>query len=259
MKLRSGNSPWRAEVSGLPQNTNAGDLFTRVTGFHFRTPGGCSAFPGIERLGQELTLSLPGEAIYLKADSTRLDQIFGKLLGNTSNYSGPGGRIGLSAERAAAPGPNGPEVLVTVRDTGIGTAPDVLPHVFDLFVQADRASERAYGGLGIGLTLVQRLVELHGGSVEAWKRGSAERGFGTGQQVCGATAGPAGTRRSAAAAARIDRKGAFVPDADRGRQCRRRGDDGDVAGTARAPDPLRFQRAGRGWPSPRGSSPRWFC
>lgn len=172
MKLRSGTSPWRAEVSGLPQNTNAGDLFTGVTGFHFRTPGRCSAFPGIKRLGQELTLSLPGEAIYLKADSTRLDQIFGKLLGNTSNYSGPGGRIGLSAERAAAPGPNGPEVLVTVRDTGIGTAPDVLPHVFDLFVQADRASERAYGGLGIGLTLVQRLVELHGGSVEAWKRGA---------------------------------------------------------------------------------------
>jgi two-component system CheB/CheR fusion protein len=129
------------------------------------------ARPGIEGLGQELAVSLPGEGIYLKADSTRLDQIFGNLLGNASKYSGPDGKIEMIAERAADPAANGPEVIVRIRDVGIGIAPEVLPRVFDLFVQADRASDRAYGGLGIGLTLVQRLVELHGGSVEARSEG----------------------------------------------------------------------------------------
>ena len=123
--------------------------------------------PAIEARGQELALTLPAEPVFLHADATRLDQVFGNLLANACKYSDPGGRISISAERAAARGNEPPEVIVRVRDEGIGISPELLPRVFDLFVQATRALDRAQGGLGIGLTLVQRLVILHGGSVEA--------------------------------------------------------------------------------------------
>jgi PAS domain S-box-containing protein len=123
-----------------------------------------AARPGLAARGQELTVSLPAEPIFLEADPTRLDQVFGNLLGNACKYTGRGGHISLTAERTAG---EPPEVLVRVRDNGVGIAPEVLPHIFDLFVQATRALDRAHGGLGIGLTLVQRLVKLHGGTVEA--------------------------------------------------------------------------------------------
>jgi two-component system CheB/CheR fusion protein len=129
------------------------------------------ARPEMEALGQELTVTLPAEAIYLYADVTRLDQILGNLLGNACKYSGSACKIELSAERALDPVTAGPQVLIRIRDHGIGIDPEVLPHVFGLFVQANRASDRAHGGLGIGLTLVQRLVNLHGGSVEARSEG----------------------------------------------------------------------------------------
>jgi two-component system CheB/CheR fusion protein len=129
------------------------------------------ARPAMERLGQELTVTQPADAVYLHADTTRLDQIFGNLLGNASKYSGPESKIELIAERAVDPVGAGPQVMVRIRDNGVGIDPGMLPHVFGLFVQADRASDRAYGGLGIGLTLVQRLVKLHGGSVEARSEG----------------------------------------------------------------------------------------
>jgi two-component system CheB/CheR fusion protein len=124
----------------------------------------------IEARGQELTLALPSEPIYVDADPTRMEQIFGNLLHNASKYTPPGGHIELAAERvSAAPAPG--EIVVRVRDDGIGIDPEVLPRVFDLFVQAQRSLDRSQGGLGIGLTLVKSLVELHGGTVEAKSRG----------------------------------------------------------------------------------------
>ena len=125
---------------------------------------------GITARRQELAISLPAEPIFLNADATRLDQVFGNLLGNASKYSDSGCHISLSAERAAGVEP--PEVIVRVRDDGMGIAPELLPHIFDLFVQSTRSLDRAHGGLGIGLTLVQRLVKLHGGRVEARSEGS---------------------------------------------------------------------------------------
>ncbi len=118
---------------------------------------------------QELAISLPKEPVYLNADATRLEQIFGNLLNNACKYSGDGRQISISAEtdRNAHP----PEVVVTVRDNGAGIDPELLPHIFDLFVQASRTLDRSHGGLGIGLTLVQRLVKLHGGTVEAHSGG----------------------------------------------------------------------------------------
>jgi PAS domain S-box-containing protein len=126
---------------------------------------------GIEARGQELTITLPAEPVFLHGDSTRLDQIFGNLLTNACKYSGTGSHIFVSAERAEPSGEGPPEVIVRVRDEGIGIAPELLPHIFDLFVQATRSLDRAHGGLGIGLTLVRRLVKLHGGSVEARSEG----------------------------------------------------------------------------------------
>ena len=130
-----------------------------------------AAQSGITAREQELAVSLPAEPIFLNADATRLDQVFGNLLGNASKYSNRGCHISLSAERAAADGIEPPEVIVRVRDDGLGIAPELLPRIFDLFVQSTRALDRAYGGLGIGLTLVHRLVELHGGRVEAHSEG----------------------------------------------------------------------------------------
>ncbi len=118
---------------------------------------------------QELAVAMPATPVFLNGDATRLEQVFTNLLGNACKYSGNGCRISLSAERAVGVEP--PEVIVRVRDDGAGIDPELLPRVFDLFVQATRALDRAHGGLGIGLTLVSRLVKLHGGSVEALSAG----------------------------------------------------------------------------------------
>ncbi|HEV2042934.1 MAG TPA: ATP-binding protein, partial [Casimicrobiaceae bacterium] len=135
------------------------------------TAAASAARPGIDARGQELAIALPADPVFLNADATRLDQVFGNLLANACKYSNSGCHISLSAERAAAHGKELPEVIVRVRDNGIGIAPELLPRIFDLFVQATRALDRAHGGLGIGLTLVQRLVKLHGGSVEVRSEG----------------------------------------------------------------------------------------
>jgi PAS domain S-box-containing protein len=121
--------------------------------------------PLIEKGHHELTVTLPPEPIFLDADATRLAQVLLNLLNNAAKYTEPGGHIGLSAER------EGQQVILRVQDTGIGIAREMVPRIFDLFVQVDRSLERAQGGLGIGLTLVQRLVQLHGGSVEAHSDG----------------------------------------------------------------------------------------
>jgi two-component system CheB/CheR fusion protein len=126
-----------------------------------------------EASGQTLSLSLPPEPVYLDADPTRLDQIFGNLLNNAAKFTPYGGHCWVTAELVSDGGtPGAPgEVAVRVRDDGNGIDAEALPRVFDLFMQADRSYDRAGGGLGIGLTLVRRLTELHGGSVEAYSQG----------------------------------------------------------------------------------------
>ncbi len=121
--------------------------------------------PLIEAQEHELSLSLPTEPLALEADPVRLEQILVNLHTNAAKYTEPGGRIGLSAER------EGSWVMVRVQDGGIGIAPEMLPRVFDLFIQVDSSRERSQGGLGIGLSLVRRLVEMHGGTVAAFSAG----------------------------------------------------------------------------------------
>jgi signal transduction histidine kinase/CheY-like chemotaxis protein len=120
-----------------------------------------SVQPLIEARAHELTVTLPPEAIHLDADPTRLAQVVANLLNNAAKYTEKGGHIWVSAAR------QGDEAVVSVRDTGIGIAAEHLPRLFEMFSQAAPALERSQGGLGIGLSLVRGLVELHGGKVEA--------------------------------------------------------------------------------------------
>lgn len=113
----------------------------------------------------ELKLMLPTEPQTLDADPARLAQMFGNLLDNAAKYTHPGGRVEISAERLDG------EAIVTVADTGVGIPPEMLPLVFDRFVQIDGTLARARGGLGIGLALVRDIVRLHGGDVEAHSDG----------------------------------------------------------------------------------------
>ncbi len=124
--------------------------------------------PLIEAGGHEFTVTLPPEPIHLEADPVRLAQVFANLLNNAAKYTEEGGRIWLAAER------QGSEVAVSVKDTGIGITPKMLPRVFEVFTQSKRALVRSQGGLGIGLSLVKGLVELHGGSIEARSDGPGQ-------------------------------------------------------------------------------------
>jgi signal transduction histidine kinase/CheY-like chemotaxis protein len=121
--------------------------------------------PVLEARRHALALELPAEPLGVVGDPTRLEQVFGNLLNNAAKYTDPGGHIRVCAGREGA------EVVVRVRDDGLGIAPDVLPRVFDLFTQAAQSLDRTQGGLGVGLTLVRRLVEMHGGRVEAHSDG----------------------------------------------------------------------------------------
>src|SRR5262249_22197405 len=124
-----------------------------------------TARPLIDARCHEMTVSLPDAPVPLSADAARIAQVLANLLNNAAKYTEPGGRIALRVER------NGGEAIVRVRDNGIGIDPELLPRVFELFTQAERSLDRSQGGLGIGLTLVRRLVELHGGTVEAQSEG----------------------------------------------------------------------------------------
>ena len=121
--------------------------------------------PLAERAGHDLSVSLPPEPVYLYADPARLTQVFGNLLNNACKYTEPGGRIRLTAVR------QGGEAVVSLKDTGLGIPPDKLAGIFEMFTQIERSLERSQGGLGIGLTLVKRLTEMHGGSVRAYSEG----------------------------------------------------------------------------------------
>lgn len=118
--------------------------------------------PLMQERGHHLELTVPSGPLPLAADATRLEQVFVNLLTNAAKYTDPGGRIALLVERTDG------ALLVRVRDNGRGLAPEVVPHIFDLFMQAESGSR---GGLGVGLNLVRGLVELHGGSVVAHSAG----------------------------------------------------------------------------------------
>jgi PAS domain S-box-containing protein len=119
----------------------------------------------IEAARHELTVTLPSEPVWVYADQTRLAQVVANLLNNAAKYTEPGGRIWLSALR------DGDNAVIRVRDNGVGVPADMLPHIFDIYVQVSSSLDRSQGGLGLGLTLVRRLVELHGGSIEAYSAG----------------------------------------------------------------------------------------
>jgi PAS domain S-box-containing protein len=124
--------------------------------------------PLIEANRHTLTMTLTPQPARVVADPTRLEQIFANLLNNAAKYTERGGAIAVVTER------DGPQVVVRVRDTGFGIPPAMLPHIFNLFTQGERTLERAQGGLGIGLTLVKTLVEMHGGAVEAHSAGPGQ-------------------------------------------------------------------------------------
>jgi PAS domain S-box-containing protein len=127
-----------------------------------------TAQPALDAHGHRLQAQLPDEPVWVHADVVRLAQAIANLLTNAAKYTGPAGNVSLLA------GVQDDHAVVTVRDTGVGIPPDMLPRVFDLFVQGDRSLERSQGGLGIGLTLVERLVELHEGRVSAYSAGPGQ-------------------------------------------------------------------------------------
>jgi PAS domain S-box-containing protein len=124
--------------------------------------------PLAEAAGHQIEVIPSPDPIHLHADPVRLTQVFGNLLNNSCKYTMPGGKIQVRTER------DGDQAVITVQDTGIGIPRDKLDSIFDMFTQVDRSLERSQGGLGIGLTLVRRLVELHGGSAEARSAGEGQ-------------------------------------------------------------------------------------
>jgi PAS domain S-box-containing protein len=125
-----------------------------------------STRPLVEERGQTIGVELPREPIRMHADPVRLAQVFSNLVDNAAKYGAPGNHIEVRGSRS------GGMVVLSVRDHGQGIAADALPRLFDMFYRADRSLEQHEGGLGIGLTLVRQLVELHGGSVEAESEGT---------------------------------------------------------------------------------------
>ena len=121
--------------------------------------------PLIDASGLALDIALPPKPIVVHADRTRLAQVFSNLLNNSAKYTDPGGHVWLSLERM------GTDAVVRVKDDGMGIPAAILPRIFEMFTQADRSLERSRSGLGIGLSLVQGLVEMHGGTVEARSNG----------------------------------------------------------------------------------------
>ncbi|MBW3599021.1 MAG: response regulator [Planctomycetes bacterium] len=119
----------------------------------------------VEQHQHELIVSAPDRPIWVNADPVRMVQVIGNLLSNACKYTQRGGRIDLTIRR------EGGEAEIVVRDNGVGIEPELVPKVFDLFMQGSRSLDRSQGGLGIGLTLVKNLVEMHRGSVAAQSEG----------------------------------------------------------------------------------------
>jgi PAS domain S-box-containing protein len=124
-----------------------------------------TSLPLIQAAGHQLAVDMPSESPCVFADEARLTQVFSNLINNAAKFTRRGGHIAVTARQISG------KVIVTVKDSGIGIAPQVLPRVFEMFMQADRSGPQARGGLGLGLHIVQRLVAVHGGSVEARSEG----------------------------------------------------------------------------------------
>ncbi len=124
-----------------------------------------AATPHIANMSHKLTVSVPSEPIHIDGDCTRLAQAISNLLNNASKFTDAGGSIHLSLER------DGDQAVIRVKDSGIGISVEQLPLIFDMFTQLDGSLERSQTGLGIGLTVVKNLVELHGGTVDAYSAG----------------------------------------------------------------------------------------
>lgn len=120
----------------------------------------------VDAARHKLTATAPGEPVWVSGDPFRLEQVFVNLISNATKYTGNGGRISIRIEVRRR------QAVIRVRDSGIGIAPQMLPHVFDLFCQVDATSSQSRSGLGIGLAIVRSLVELHGGHVVAASRGA---------------------------------------------------------------------------------------
>jgi signal transduction histidine kinase/CheY-like chemotaxis protein len=154
----------RGKIALHRQTTDLNDVLRAAVG---------TAGPLLDARRHTLTVTLPREGPTLDADPLRLEQVFVNLLTNAAKYTEPGGHVWLSAaldEGAGEP----PRAVVSVRDSGIGMTPDFLARAFHLFVQGPEAPAGAQGGLGIGLSLVRRLVELHGGTVEGHSDGPGQ-------------------------------------------------------------------------------------
>ena len=119
----------------------------------------------IDKAENELIITLPYKPIYIDADLTRVAQIFLNILNNAAKYSSAGGKISLTA------GKEGNEAVIGIKDTGLGIAPEMLSKIFDMFGQLETPDQQVQGGLGIGLSVVKKLVEMHGGTVEAFSEG----------------------------------------------------------------------------------------
>jgi signal transduction histidine kinase len=130
-----------------------------------------TAEPLFNARGQRLNVSMPKERLIVDGDLTRLSQIVSNILNNAAKYTPDSGQISLQIETASRDEASAEEVLIRVKDNGTGIPPEMLPEVFDLFTQVDQALDRSHGGLGIGLALVRKLVEMHGGSVDAYSDG----------------------------------------------------------------------------------------
>jgi two-component system CheB/CheR fusion protein len=126
--------------------------------------------PLVEARRQQLTVEMPPEPVLVNGDATRLAQVIGNLLSNAAKFTDEGGRIELRVEVEAGTGADR-RVAIRLRDNGIGIEPEMLARMFDPFVQDDRSLDRPYGGLGIGLTLVRSLVQMHDGTVEGYSEG----------------------------------------------------------------------------------------
>ena len=170
--------------------------------------------PLIEGKGHHLRVELPADPLVLEGDVTRLTQVFSNLLNNACKYTDPGGTITLTAVHEED------EVVVRVRDTGVGMPPEMLERAFDLFTQADQTPDRVQGGLGIGLTLVKRLVAMHGGTVAAESAGPGQGSqfvvrlplMPAGTPVPAAGKAPAGKRAGKSVAKRGGRRVLVVDD-----------------------------------------------
>jgi PAS domain S-box-containing protein len=147
-------TPARARPS--KQRVNLADLVTRRL---------AAQLPTVTAKGRRLSVHVPAAPLWVEADPDHLEQVLEHLLANALKFTAPGGQVEVTAAREDG------EAVLLVRDDGAGMGPEVLPHVFNLFMRADRGLSRLGGGMGIGLTLVRRLVELNGGTVEAHSEG----------------------------------------------------------------------------------------